>query len=313
MKNIKIKIINKLLSIFLLLSYYFVFLNLNYATEKKLKKEILKNEHMNNYSKELNWNNIKNDFEKLVHKYEYLIKKEKNIREDSPIWVMWYQGIKNAPQIVQSCIRSIIRNRAKHHVYILDKYNLENYIKLPSFIIEKFNNRRFSVTHFSDIVRLALLCKYGGYWIDSTYFISSPIININTTFYSLKLNYDYIHKNPYFICKWAGNFLATSRSSFIATYGYLSFLYYWKQYNSLIDYFLLDYVIYVAYNASNEFHNTVDNLPYICNILSLVKVLNSEYNNSDFKCHINKLKWRGNYTLRKKNIKTNYAFIIETK
>ena len=245
-----------------------------------------------------------------MHKYEYLIKKEKNIPEDCPIWVMWYQGIKFAPKIVKSCILSIIKNKAKHHVYIIDKYNLEKYVKIPFFIIEKLNNGAFSITHFSDIVRMALLCKYGGYWIDSTYFISSPLIKVNSTFYSLKLKNNYKHKNPFFICRWSGNFLAVPKNSFIATYGYLSFLYYWKKYNSLIDYFLLDYVIYVAYNTSHEFQNIVNKLPYICNILSLVKVLNSEYNKSDFKCHINKLKWRRHYILRKNKKKTNYGYII---
>ena len=259
----------------------------------------------------MNWNIVKNDFEILVHKYEYLIKNEKNIPEDSPIWVMWYQGINFAPQIIKSCIRSIIRNRGKHHVYIIDKYNLEKYIKIPNFITEKLNNRTFSITHFSDIVRLALLWKYGGYWIDSTYFISSPITNIKSTFYSLKLHRDYIHRNPFFICRWAGNFLAVPKKSFIATYGYISFLYYWKKYNSLIDYFLLDYVIYIAYNVSHEFKNIVDNLPYICNTLSLVKALNHEFNKNDFKCNINKLNWKRKYKLRKNNKKTNYGYLIE--
>ena len=138
----------------------------------------------------MNWDNIKKDFKILVHKYDYLNKKEKNIPEDSPIWVMWYQGIKFAPPLVQACVSSIIKNRAKHPVYILDKYNLEKYIKLPSFISEKFNNRTFSITHFSDIVRLALLYKYGGYWIDSTYYISAPLTKCDSSFYSLKLTYE---------------------------------------------------------------------------------------------------------------------------
>ena len=119
----------------------------------------------------MNWDNIKKDFKILVHKYDYLNKKEKNIPEDSPIWVMWYQGIDNAPPIVKSCIQSIIENRAEHTVHIISKYNLNKYIKLPSYLKQKFNKRKFGITHFSDIIRFALLSKYGGYWLDSTYFI----------------------------------------------------------------------------------------------------------------------------------------------
>ena len=109
---------------------------------------------INSGTKSLNWSNIKNEFEILANKYKNLIKKENKIPENSPIWVMWYQGIKSAPPIVLSCINSIIINKGKHHVNIIDKYNLDKYIKLPSYIIDKFKNGTFSITHFSDIVRM---------------------------------------------------------------------------------------------------------------------------------------------------------------
>ena len=282
-----------------------------YSIEEKIKDDINKIEQIKSYRNELNWINIKNEFESLVYKYEYLIKIEKNIPENSPIWMMWYQGIKYAPTLVLSCIQSVIVNRAKHHVYIITKSNINKYIKLPSFITEKLKNGTFSITHFSDIVRMALLCKYGGYWIDSTYFITTPLTKINKTFYTLKLEHDYIHRNPFFACKWSGNFIASPKNSFISVYGYLAFLYYWKKYNSLIDYFLLDYIIYIAYNSSSLFKNTVDNIPITCNILSLAKSLNYEYNMFSFNCHINKLKWKYHYKLLKNKKKTNYAYLIE--
>ena len=40
---------------------------------------------------------IEKDFKVLVNQYEYLLDKNETIPEDSPIWIMWYQGIKNAP------------------------------------------------------------------------------------------------------------------------------------------------------------------------------------------------------------------------
>ena len=107
----------------------------------------------------LNWNNIEKKFSLLANKYKYLIKKEKNIPNNSPIWIMWYQGIKNAPPIVLSCIKSILINRGYHHIHIIDKYNIDSYIKLPHFIKEKFNQGKFSITHLSDIVRMGLLYK----------------------------------------------------------------------------------------------------------------------------------------------------------
>ena len=47
---------------------------------------------------------LKKDFKVLVKQYEYLLDKNDTIPEDSPIWIMWYQGIKNAPTLIKSCI-----------------------------------------------------------------------------------------------------------------------------------------------------------------------------------------------------------------
>ena len=260
----------------------------------------------------LNWGTIKQDFELLIDKYKYLIKYEKNIDEDSPIWMMWYQGIENAPPIVLSCIQSVIRNRAKHKVIIISKYNLENYIKLPPHIIEKFNNNLFSITHFSDIIRMALLFKYGGYWIDSTYLLTAPLIMVNTSFYTLKLNYCWTYNHPFINCLWSVNFMAVPKNSFIATYGYKALLNYWKKYNSLIDYFLIDYIIYVAYHKEEKFREIINELPFTtCNIFSLAQSLNNNYNKSDIQCSSNKLTKNGEWSISNGIDITNYGYIIK--
>ena len=127
--------------------------NNNNKLQKEIEKEIIKNIDkiipiQNNFTLD----DVKKDFENIINKYKYLIKKEKNIKENCPIWTMWYQGIEAAPPIVRSCIQSIIENRVKHPVIIITKYNIDKYIKLPYYIMEKFNKIIITVTHFSDIV-----------------------------------------------------------------------------------------------------------------------------------------------------------------
>jgi len=275
-----------------------------------ISKELLIN--VEPHIKQPTFNYIKTDLEFLVNKYKHLIKNEKNIDENSPIWMMWYQGIKNAPPIVLSCIQSIILNKAKHPLIIISKYNLEKYIKLPSFIKNKFENKSFSITHFSDIIRMALLSKFGGYWIDSTYFISTHLTKVNTSFFTLKLKYCFTNNIFFINCLWSGNFMAVSKNSFIATYGYMALIYYWEKYNSLLNYFLIDYIIYIAYENVKEFKDIIINLPYInCNIFSLARSLESVYRKRDFNCSFNKLNKIVNRTLYKegKNL-TNYGYII---
>ena len=262
--------------------------------------------------KKLNRKKFQRDLELLVNKYKYLIDNEENIDSKSPIWIMWYQGIEKAPPIVLSCFHSIIKNRANHKVYIISKYNLEKYIQLPSYIMKKFKEGAFSITHFSDIVRMALLSKYGGYWIDSTYFITSPLIHINTTFYTLKLNYCWIKNHPFINCLWSGNFMAVGKNSFIATYSYMAFLHYWKKYNRLIEYFLIDYIIYIAYNEVQKLKKVINDLPFVtCNIFSFYKILNSTYEKSDLNCSFNKLRKRRSCNLFNGKNRTNYGYIIE--
>ena len=116
--------------------------------------------------KSLNMKILLIKFKALVKKYHYMIKNEENISDNSPIWVMWYQGIEKAPPIIKACIHSIFVNKANHPLYILDKNNLENFIKLPKYILTKFHKGMISITHFSDIVRMAILSTHGGYWID---------------------------------------------------------------------------------------------------------------------------------------------------
>ena len=260
----------------------------------------------------LNWDNVKKDFEYLADKYEHLSNREKNIDEDSPIWMMWYQGLEEAPPIVLSCFQSVIENRAKHPVYILSKYNLDKYIHLPNYIIKKFNKGIFTITHFSDIVRMALLYKYGGYWIDSTYLITKPLADIKTSFYTLKLNYCWTFGHPFIKCAWSVNFMGYSKKSFIATYGYKALLLYWKKYNSQIDYFLIDYLVYIAYNRVQKFNNTIDKLPYVnCSIFSLVQSLGFIYHESYFECPFHKLTKNENWISVENEKKTNFGYILE--
>ena len=298
----------KYLFIFILLVIFYLFEVLDNNKEIEFKNNLAK---IQNNPNSLIWNNVKHDFEILVNKYKYLIKKEENIEEDSPIWVMWYQGIENAPPIVKSCIQSIVVNRVNHPVNIIDKNNLEKYIKLPYFVIENFHSGNLSIQHFSDIIRMALLHKYGGYWIDATYFINTPLTKVNTSFYTLKLKHCWAHSHTFIDCSYSINFLAVPKKSFIATYGYNALIYYLKKYKYFISYLLLDYIIYIAIIKVPEFKEIINNLPSVtCNIFSLDGKLKFDYNESDF-CSFNKLRKSSLYELKNGKNLTNYGYIIK--
>ena len=88
--------------------------------------------------------------------------------EDYPIWLFWWQGIDNMPDIVRGCYNRIMANN--RNVILLSKDNFAQYVTIPNVIYEKVTQGELSYTHFSDILRLTLLAEKGGMWIDTTCF-----------------------------------------------------------------------------------------------------------------------------------------------
>lgn len=309
-KKKKVYLYLRLFFILLLLAFLFFQSMIDTAYEKYKYTKLIESKPIENQI--LDWDIINKEFLNLARKYQYLIKNEKNIPDDCPIWIMWFQGINNAPQIIKSCIQSILINRAKHPVIFLDKSNIKKYLELPEYILSKFEDRLFTITHFSDIVRMALLSKFGGYWIDSTYLITAPLNYSNLSLFTLKLSRCGFRLTK---CLWAGNFLAMPKNSFLSTYIYNALLFYWKKYTKLINYFLIDYIIKIAYENIKELRDMIEKIPYIdCDIFQLQNdnFLNSIYNEkSPIKCTFNKLKKSIEYIDLNNETMTNLKYIID--
>lgn len=98
------------------------------------------------------------------------------VKQNHVIWVLWLLGMENAPKLVQKCYESVCRNKPEDfEVVLLSKKNLDQYIHLPDYVLKKHEEGSLSYTHLSDIIRLELLCTYGGCWIDATVYCSGAI------------------------------------------------------------------------------------------------------------------------------------------
>ena len=89
------------------------------------------------------------------------------------IWTCWLQGLENAPLLVQKCIASMRQYANGYEVIVIDNTNLSQYVQLPDYIREKYAKGIIPHAHYSDIIRLCLLQKYGGVWIDSTILLTN--------------------------------------------------------------------------------------------------------------------------------------------
>lgn len=98
---------------------------------------------------ELKWKNLEHQHSKLV-------------------WFCWLQGIEQAPSIVNTCFNSLMRNLPDREIKVINNDNWLEYVELPDYIVKKWEKKRIPAALFSDLLRLELLIKYGGTWIDAT-------------------------------------------------------------------------------------------------------------------------------------------------
>jgi len=88
------------------------------------------------------------------------------------LWIFWYQGIDSAPFIVKKCINSWQVKNPGWEINLLDKDNLSNYITLD---IPDSKLKELSLNKQANLIRLQLLSKYGGVWVDATTLCICPL------------------------------------------------------------------------------------------------------------------------------------------
>lgn len=233
------------------------------------------------------------------------------------IWICWWQGIENAPEIVQSCVKSIRYNAGKYEVIIITENNYKNYVSFPEWIEEKRRKGIISRTIYSDLLRMNLLATYGGIWIDSTFFCNNADFEsyINQPLWSIKRP-DYLH------CSIASGYFANyslgcnneNRWIFKVIFDFL--LTYWKYNNKLIDYLLTDYAIVLAQKHNKKIAKAFDEIQpnnQYCD--ELYKILNQPYDENLWKqikkeTYLYKLTWKQNFLKTSNGKETFYGKLI---
>lgn len=199
----------------------------------------------------------------------------KNIKTQpsNTIWVCWLQGYENAPTLVKKCI-----DQLKYHhdnVVLIDLNNYMTYVDIPQFIIEKFQSKIITPTHFSDILRFALMSQHGGIWIDSTYLILDKLPNtiFESNFFTLSSKLDFF-KQWIPEGKWSGNFMKFNKDDPTPSIIFQCFINYWQKNNHLIDYFLIDFIIKVNYLHNPRFNSQINQtLPMADQIFLMSEIL----------------------------------------
>lgn len=184
---------------------------------------------------------------KLKKKYiKKIIKFDKDYVEQkkelsNKVWICWFQGIENAPEIVRKCYDSVKNNLKNKEIILITEKNLNEYVHFPEYIMEKWKKGIITNTHMTDLLRLELLTKYGGMWLDATVFCSRNIEEIPQYYFDSDL-FMYQCLKPgrdghaIYMSSWLLS--AKSNNKILMVTKYLCYEY-WKKNNRLVDYFLL--------------------------------------------------------------------------
>ena len=224
------------------------------------------------------------------------------------IWICWWQGLENAPEIVKKCIFSIKKYAGNHKIIIITDENYMNFVSFPTWIEEKYKRGIITKTHLSDLLRISLLAQYGGIWLDSTFFCTGDLEScFKMPIWSIKRP-DYRHVSV--ACGEFANYSFGCTSEYRKVFAILReyLLEYWKHYDYMIDYLFLDYLIVLARKQNAYVDQAfVEIIPNNKNCDELLKVLGTIYNSEEWES------LKENTTLFKLTWKTNFPKDINGK
>lgn len=193
----------------------------------------------------------------IIQKYSISTEHFDTIKTNDIIWVCWWQGEKEMPIIVKKCYKLLHKHSNGRPIILISQDNFERYITLPSHIIELFKAKLIPIQQFSDIIRMYLISHHGGIWIDATYWITKDInIPNDFPFFSIKTGNIY---DPFISRgKWSINLLGGTRNSKLFCFIYDSLIEYWRNRKYVIDYFLTDCLIQIAYENFSDIKYIID-------------------------------------------------------
>lgn len=197
--------------------------------------------------------------EQLIYNYDILI--DDSWRQNK-IWVFW-NNPDSMPLMVQSCIDRIRQMSNGHEVVILTEGNLKDYIDFEPVVWRKYKEGKITRTHLSDFIRVAVLYRYGGVYFDSTIYPTRPL---DDKFFNLPFFSNHTERTPndpqIAHSRWSSFMCGCRRGNLLMKAALETFTEYWKRYNGLMDYVLIDYTYNILYNHVPSIKQMIDNTPF---------------------------------------------------
>lgn len=181
------------------------------------------------------------------------------------IWWCWLQGFDAAPPIVKACYNSLVHSELLvaegYKVKVIDNKNWREYVELPGYIVEKWEKGRLPAAMFSDLLRVELLIKYGGTWVDSTVLCSGGscfMVNGSRFLDAELFLFQYTKQGsvPVSISNW---FISAWRNNEVLRVLREMLYSYWKDYDCVLDYYIFHLFFAMI---SKEYPEQILAMPY---------------------------------------------------
>ncbi|MBR4151731.1 MAG: hypothetical protein IKT98_02090 [Selenomonadaceae bacterium] len=208
------------------------------------------------------------------------------------IYYCWLQGEESLPPIVRCCYNSLKKNAGRYKIIFIDEKNFSKYVDIAPHIMDKFRAGKISPAHFSDVIRINLLEKYGGLWLDSTILVTEPLENhknlLEKPFFTQRFNKEKNYRDNFShhvtYGRWAGFIQGTSViHNPLFTFEKEFYNEYWREYDEVIDYLLMDFMMILAYENIPAVKKEIDDIPINnTNVHNLFPRLHDSYSNFPF-------------------------------
>jgi hypothetical protein len=246
---------------------------------------------------------------RLAEKYDGNLEHKKN----EVVWFCWLQGLERAPKLVKVCLASQQRWVKDKRFVVITAENYQDYVTLPEDIERKHDKGIIPNAHFTDLIRLELLIKYGGTWIDSTVLCTSGDYPDRIMDCDLFM-FQYRSKEAGFsgISNW---FISAYSQNKLLIILRDMLLQYWRDYDCLMDY----YVFHLFFGMiAEKFPEEIEAMPKMNSVraIQMAQWLEKAYDPQKMEQFLamssfHKLDYRKSNRFTKDKKPTFYSYIIE--
>lgn len=110
------------------------------------------------------------------------------------IWLYWNSALDEAPEVVRLSFKSWEQLNPEYKVVLLNDESVKSKLGFDFNAIFEICNIKLTLANKADLLRLYLLSRYGGVWVDATTFCIKPLeewlpyISYKTDFFAFRQN-----------------------------------------------------------------------------------------------------------------------------